>query len=245
MKNDALVALFGEVMLKYRLSEPASVEVKTHIRREKRRQFKKTLKRAGAYSIIFALISDLFFTLKKAGLPVTIVKSAVILVIVAALMTASVVSGVYLLMTRPYGATETRRDGTAAVDNTVAPVSEEYEVREPPKVIEDRIGVSPFTAVNISGSRANVVSDRIAESLADLRGRDRVLNLRHGRGGKKSGMMLFGAVENVEGVFTITARVVSVKDSRILFYDTEIAGSEADIGPAADRIAKRIFDQFR
>lgn len=245
MKNDALVALFGELLLKYRFVEPASSEVKEHIRREKRRQFKKTLRRAGGYTIIFGLIADLFFRLKRAGIPATIVKSAVILGILATLMTASVVSGVYLLLTRYFDATDIMRNGTTAVDKAVAPVGEKNEVIEAPKVIEDRIGVKAFTAVNLPGTRAIAVSDSIAKSLAGLRGRDRVLNLRYGRGGKKSGMMLFGAVEEVEGVYTITVRVVSVKDSRILFYDVETAKSESEIGVAADRMAQRIFEQFR
>lgn len=245
MKNDALITLFGELLLKYQLVDPASDEVKAHIRRVKRVQFKKTLKRAGGYTIIFGLISDLFFTLKKAGLSVTIVKSAVILGILATLMAASVVSGVYLLMSGYINATGITGHRTAVVDKTVPRADVKNEVQEAPKIIEDRIGVSPFTAVNVPGKSAITVSDRIAKLLADMRGRDRVLNLRYGRGGKKSGMMLFGAVEEVEGAYTVTVRVVSVKDSRILFYDTETAPSETEIDTAADRMTKRIFGQFK
>lgn len=54
-------------------------------------------------------------------------------------------------------------------------------------------------------------------------------------------MMLLGSVETADRGYSITARVVSVKDSRILFYDSETAVSEQDMDGACDRLAKKIY----
>ena len=134
--------------------------------------------------------------------------------------------------------------GTADQYSDVDPVfvvRDEDFPAEPAAVIEDRVGVQASTGVNLPVSRASGVSDSLARSLAALRGGDRVVNLRFGRAGKKSGMMLLGSVESADGAYSITARVVSVKDSRILFYDSETAVSEQDLDGACDRLAKKIF----
>lgn len=246
MKHDATIGLFEEVLLKYRLVEPVPPVVHDHIRKEKGRQFKRTLRRAGGYSVLFAMVSDLFFALKKLGLPVTIVKSAAILGILAALGAVSVTSGIYLLVTGLAKPPAAIREVPRTLPGKQGGAGDEArEAAEPMEVIEDRIGVRPFQAVDLAEARAIGLSDRIAGRLARLRGGDRVINLRHGRRGKKSGMMLFGTVEHVEGMYTVTARVVNVGDARILFYDTETVATEDEFEAAGDRLAEKIYNSLR
>ena len=244
MKENITIEQFSRVMEKYRLVEPLPAEVQRHLRRNKRRQFKRTLKRTSGYSALFVLISNVFFTLKKYGIAITIVKSAILVGIVALLAAGAVSTALYFLVLQktpdPEFVTKAREriTGTTGADPAVR---DEDFTAEPAAVIEDRVGVQAFTGVNLPVSRASGVSDSLARSLAALRGGDRVVNLRFGRAGKKSGMMLLGSVESADGAYSITARVVSVKDSRILFYDSETAVSEQDLDGACDRLAKKIF----
>ncbi len=249
MKESINIDQFNRVMEKYRLVEPLTADVQRHLRKSKRRQFNRTLKRTSGYSALFLFISNVFFTLKKYGIAITIVKSAILIGIVA-LLTAGVVStALYFLVLQNVPDPEVvskardRVTGNAGQDSTAD--NEEDSLAEPAVVIEDRLGVQPFTGVNLPVTRTTGVSDRMAQSLAALRGGSRVINLRFGRGGKKSGLMLLGSVEPADGSYSITARVVSVKDSRILFYDSETAASEQDLDSACDRLAKRIFSAIK
>ncbi len=245
MKENPTIEQFNRVMEKYRLTEPLPAEVQRHIRINKRRQFNRTLKRTSGYSALFALISNLFFTLKKYGIGITIVKSAIILGVIALLTAGTVTTALYFLVLQkvpdPQAVIKARERITGTTGQDPAVMGEDKNPPESAAVIEDRLGVQAFSGVNLPVSRAAGISDRIASSLSALRGENRVVNIRFGRGGKKSGMMLLGSVEAGDGSYSITARVVNVKDSRILFYDSERAGSEQDIDGACDRLAKRIF----
>lgn len=250
MKENANISKFNEVLVKYRFVEPVPVEVRHHVRMNKGKQFRKTLKRAGASSLIFALISYVYFTLKRYGIGVTIVKSALILGILSLFTAAAITTGVYWFVMRqgPENALSREIDETIGgiIEKTGAASEQDgKDIVEPAAVIEDRLGVQPFRGENCPGERALTASDRIAGTLASLRGGKRVINLRMGRAGRKSGMMLFGTVEFLEGAYTVTARVVSVKDSRILYYDSEIAGSEEEIGAACDRLSRKIYERIQ
>jgi hypothetical protein len=239
---------FSQVMLKYRFTEPLPEDVRRHLRTSKRRQFNLTMKRIGGYSTLFALVANLFFVLKRFGLGVTIVKSAILLGIAVMTTAGFFALTVYWVAFRgapdPAALNGARERAVGIVSERAVPQVEEA-AQEPAAVIEDRIGVQAFSATNLPYSRAAGVSDRLVRGLAGLRGGDRVVNLRFGRGGKKSGMMLLGSVEDAGGVYVITARVVSVKDSRILFYDSETVRSEDLLEGACDRLANKIYSAIK
>lgn len=249
MKNNASVKQFGQVMQKYRLADPVPAEVQRHIRDYKRRQFNKTLRRTAGYSSLFVLISNLFFTLRRYGLSITIAKSAILLGVLTMLTAAAFTTVLYWFVLKkvpdPKIVTKTADHVAREMGGESGTTDNSDTPSEPPAVIEDRLGVQAFTGVNVPGATAAGVSDRVAKDLAALRGGERVVNLRYGRGNRKSGMMLFGNVESADGGFTITARVVSIKDSRILFYDSEGAVSEQDIDSACGRLAKKIYDKIQ
>lgn len=243
MKENPNIAVLGEVLLKYRFVEPAPVEVQRHIRKIKRKQFQVIMKRTAGYTLLFSLISNIFLALKKYGIGITIVKSAVLLGIITLMTAGAVTTGVYFFMVRDVP--DNKTIGVMDVIREAAPAVLSDGAKEPPAVIEDRLGVQPFAGIQYPAVQAARASDRIAKSLAALRGDDRVVNLRFGREGKKSGMMLFGSVELSGGTYIVTARVASVKDSRILFYDMETAGTDAEVEGACDRLARKIYEKIR
>jgi len=243
MRESPNIALLGEVMEKYRLAEPVQTDVQRHIGIIKRAQFQKILKRTAGYSLFFALVSNIFFTLKKYGLGITIVKSAILLGIVTLVTAAAVTTGIYFLVARDIP--PEKQLNVLEIMTDAVSVGPSEDPQEPPAIIEDRVGIQPFTGIDFPAAGAARFSDRMARSLAALRGPDRVVNLRLGRGGRKSGMMLFGAVESAGGAHTVTVRVASVKDSRILFYDSETVQSEAELESACDRLAKKVYEKIR
>lgn len=254
MSSDKTIEIFNRVLEKYRLTEPTPVEVRRRAARAKSKQFSVILKRAGGYSIIFALVAKLFFALKRMGLAVTVVQSAVIITLLSVLSAGGLSTGAWLLFksrmtleTKPDALPAERREAAteSALPGQSTPADEETPAAEPADVIEDRLGVQPFVAVNSSGAEAGQAADAMASVLAGLRGANRVVNYRTGQKWKKSGLMLMGSLERAEAGYTLTARVVNVRDSRILFYDTEMATTAADIQGACERLAQRIYGKIR
>jgi len=247
MKENVTIDQFNRLMEKYRLTEPLPPHVRRHLRKSKRRQFIIILKRTSGYSALFVLISNVFFTLKKFGMAITIVKSAIIIVAAALLTAGAVTMAVYFLVLQnvpdPEAVTGVR-DSVIGTEDRDRALKDEPPA-EPMSVIEDRIGIQAFSGVNLPVDRATGISDRIAGELSALLGESRVINLRVGRGEKRSGMILLGTVEESNGSFSIIARVVNVKDSVILFYDKETAASEGDIDGACGRLAKKIYSAIK
>lgn len=241
---------FAEVLKRYGFVEPILPEVQMYIRDIKREQFIRTLKKAGGYSFIFGIITSVFFAIKKMGVGTTIVKSALLVFASAVISLTILSSGIYLsfkYITAFEEKKEEKREdavqsGDAGIDKRI--IREKKTRREIPEGVM-LLGVQPFVAVNVEGRIALLAADTIAEKLVELRGSSRVINMRRRREGRKIGLMLLGSVEDLEGTYTVTAKVVSVSDSKIVFYTSEIVHSIDEIPAACTKIAGRISGIIR
>lgn len=244
------VSVFSRAMERFRFVEPVPPEVQRHIRRVKRREFLKILRRAGAYSTLFAIVSSVFFTLKKLGVSITIAKAAMLIGVSALLLFGGAASSVYYAvraLTAPDSEIRVQSEESgqsvassqALVSNATAPTA----ATDPPELVERRFGVQGFTAANVDPATAARVSGMVASELAKLKGGERVI--RGASKDRKAGMLVLGSVEELGGAYDVTARVVSVKDGRILFYSSETAGSAAELDGAAVRLSRKIAAGIR
>ena len=240
---------FNRVLDRMGFVEPASPELQEYIRKVKLKQFRKTLKRTRAYSVAFALVTYIYFTLKKMGIGITIYKSAVILALGSSITAASIGAGAYFAVKKLSApAEEIRIEKILQEEKIAAPGTESIKketaaAQSPADTLEKirkRIGVQPFDSANVDGSMAGRVTDMIAEGLIALRGIDYVVNGRKQKKEKRSGMVLKGSVEFLNGVYTVTAKVVDVQSLKVVYYTSETAASEGDIDGACARIAKKI-----
>ncbi|MCU0821325.1 MAG: hypothetical protein MUC95_02485 [Spirochaetes bacterium] len=239
------VEQFHRVLDRMSLVEPASPELQEHIRRIKSTQFRKTLKRAGAYSLSFALISYVYFALKKAGISISIYKSAAIVALGSSITAASIGVGAYVAVKKITAPEEDikiekvlqKEKITASVS---VPEKKETAVPDSLEMIRKRIGVQLFDSANVEDSLPGRVTDAIAGDLAARRGAGYVINRREEKSGKRAGMILKGSVEFLDGVYTVSAKVVDVQTSRVVYYTSETAASEKEIDGACGRIAKKI-----
>jgi hypothetical protein len=252
MKENPRIEQFNSLMSKYNMTDPLPQEVKLHILLNKKRLFKKTLKRTVGYSAVFLAVAGVFFTLKKYGIGITIVKSAIFLGAAAFFSAGAVSAIVYLFAVQKTPDTHAIQEildkaitQAMLYNSKLDDTDKEEGPIESAAVIEDRIGVQVFNAIDLPSSMAVNISDRISLNLAKMRGEIRVVNLRLGRKGKKSGMMLFGTLEAEGDVYSITVKVVNIKDSKILFYENEKALNDQDIDGACERLSKRIFDRIK
>ncbi len=237
---------FSRVLDRLGFAEPAPPELQEYIRKVKRRQFRKTLKRTGAYSLVFILISYIYFTLKKIGISVTIYKSAAILALGSSITAVSIGAGAYFAAKKIIApAEEIKIEKIQQEENVTAavpvPVKKEPDNADTLENIRKRIGVQPFDAANADVSMSVRVTDMIAAGLAALRGADYVVNTRREKSGKRTGMLLKGSVEFLNGEYTLTAKVVDVQTLKVIYYTSETAATENDIDSACSKIAEKIF----
>jgi len=246
MNNNDMIR---ELIKKSRLDKPVPAEVQAYIRENKGRQFKKIMKKAGVYSVLFGLISNLFFYLKRIGLGVTIVKTAVILTVTAVIIISFTTAGLYMLG-RGYFSGKIQEkveilDGNkGALDLFPAGNKIDKALPENDAASEsDRVGVQQFVGVNVPASRAAETGDLIYEKLSSMTGSDRVVNFRKGR--KKAGVLLMGSIEYLNNGYMISARLVNIKDSKIIYYTSENIISLDELERACQSISTRIAEKIK
>ncbi len=244
MKEKDPVDRVKEALDRTGLSLPVPDDVKKHIRRSKAGNFRKVLKKTGGYSIIFGSISYIFFTLKKYGLSVTIIKSAVIWGISLILSVAAVTAGIY------FSARYFIPSGT--VNRTMVPVESGLKEMEiPEKEAPARrstaapssgklIGINTFKGADVSREEKRAVTDAVTASLKQYL--DDTTGITVNRSGsRRAGLVLLGSVERNNGSYIINARLVRVSDAKIIMYTQEKIESLDSIESASERIALRII----
>lgn len=236
---------FGRVLDRMGFAEPAPPELQEYIRKIKRSQFRKTLKRTGAYSFTFALVSYIYFTVKKMGISITIYKSAAILALSSTITAVSIGAGAYFAVKKITAPKEEIKIEKVLQEEQIAlpasePAKKNGDSADTLEKIRKRIRVKSFDSANVDGAMSGRVTDAIAGGLASLRGIDYVVNSRKEKSGKRTGMVLKGSVEYLNGIYTVTAKVIDVTTARVLFYTSESSASEDDIDGACGKIAKKI-----
>jgi hypothetical protein len=144
MKENPVIGVFYEILKKYGLIKPVPEEIQKRILKVKKKQFRETLKKAGASSFLFVVISHLFFIIKRCGFNVTMAQSAAIAgalsVVTAGIITAGSYAAATGLLSRPPERTVQHRDAEAEAD-IKAPVLPENKKRfhadEVPGKIDD------------------------------------------------------------------------------------------------------------
>lgn len=247
MKDNA--EIFSDIMTRFRFTEPVNPGIQEHIRRIKSSQFKKTLKRAGGYSFAFGLTAWLFFLLKKLGINVTIIKSAAILTLSVSAAGISAGAGVYQAVkyfVKPQekaGQIEAPlRENIPAVTDAVKETAPESPDIPESLIIKSRIGIQMLSAENTEKRLAGRITNTLAAELSGLRGADYVANYAKQKEQRKSGMILKGSVEFLNGTYNINVKLVDVNTLKILFYTSEAFRAEDDVKDACRKIAERIAE---
>ncbi len=249
--NEA-IEQFHKVLENLSFVEPASPELQKHIRKIKRRQFKKILKKTAAYSVTFICISYIYFTLKKLGISVTIAKSAAIFAVSSSVAAVSVAGGSYYAV-KKIVAPEVEQEIEKIIEREAAGPEKKKDINKREKIdpkknadtvdiIKKRIAVQNFDVENANNIIAQKVTNKILEELAQIRGADYVVGYSKGKTDKISGMTLIGSVEFLNNLYTITAKVIDIKTLKVIYYASEISESEEGLNSACEKISKKISE---
>lgn len=228
----------------YKLIKPIPTEVIKKSNKTKQKRFKKIFKQTKGYSFLFSLIAFMFLTLRKAGFSVTVVQSAFVLALTGALITGSVVTGAYFTVDLIFSDKEHIQIEKKNVEkNSLINKKIKKKKVNSAMVIKNRIAVAPFTAENVSKELSIKVSDTIAEQLALIKGKKRIINYRFGR--QQSEKMVLGSVMQLGTSYMINAKVVTIKDSKIIYYASETIQSKEMVNAACKRISKKIAAKIK
>lgn len=84
------IQILEQLLEKYRLTEPVPEEVRAYFLKRKKAFFVKVCKSLGIYNIFFGSVITVFFIMKKLGIAVTVIQSAVIVTVLTVFSAASV-----------------------------------------------------------------------------------------------------------------------------------------------------------
>ncbi len=233
-----------KLLRKFRFDRPVEPGVRERISRNKKRQFTAIMKKTGGYTFSFGIVASLFFALKKLGLGVSIVKTALIMAAATTAAATLIAVGVYTAVTQ-MNDSDKKNDSHIKTEKQVPELVKKNDLSpvlqdDSRDAISCRIGIQLFNAAAADKKMAIAVTDIVARELAAARGGEYTVNMRKGVGGKRYGMILVGSVDRHDGAYTITARVSDVRDSRVIFYASEKVLSTEDVAAACKSIARKI-----
>ena len=236
---------FNNLLDKYKLTDPASADTKSRLYTYKKEDLKVILKKTGKYSFIFGTIAALFFYLKKIGIGITVMKTTILITIGSMTLIASLSTGVYYTVKHVSKTDKLQDDNKIQEKKNSTDTDKGIKKDEKKSVIKgDNIqfeyGVVPFSAENVSRQTADLVTNTVLSGIKSQKADSSVSMLDI----KKQNIvekMIVGSIEKLDSGYTITARLVQVKDSKILKIISENADSEGSIPSASRKISERLM----
>jgi hypothetical protein len=239
-----------ELLTKFYLKEPASADVQRHIRKIKRSQFKKILKRAGAYSIVFGAIAGVYFSLKKLGIVISIYKSVIVVIAASTLAATGVTFGTYRIYKHVFVP-----EINKPVDIIWTSIPMDMEIPKEKDTIQRKenvsknidvkkiIGIQAFSAEGVEAGLSRKAFNKIYSELGRLRGSNYIKDISK-PDAENAGMALKGSVELLDGIYNVSVKIINVKNLNILYYNSVKANKVEEIDSACIKLSKEIADAF-
>jgi len=238
---------FERILERFRFREPVPQSVQEHVLISKRKALIGVLKTVNDYSLVYGAVLVVYFASRRIGLRLSVAQSKLAIAAAVIVVTAAVLLASWLFATRSLPRDTSGVDRPSASAVGIAIVGEERKkVLSDEKIIDEktapivkyRVGVETFTSEIVDRAKRDRIADSITNSLARLAGAEKVVRL--GRAGRKNvNRVLLGSVEKLGDTYIITARIVDVEKSRVLFSASENVDSSAGIDDACALIARK------
>ena len=208
MKNREKTGSMSLLFDHYGLSTPLTPEARQRMEKDYDKIYDKVIKKASGTTLFTAVMTWMFFMLKKAGIPVSIAKFAT-----AAVLVSSVGAGMYVSLNKP------------GVIPIPAVSAAKYTVM-----------IRPFASRSLDEKAGIACADSLRESLDNKYGKG-FSKLATGAGMGDTKWTVFGTVETVKGSAVMIVKVIDAKTSRTVFMAEEKCDAPDKCGPAAARMA--------
>lgn len=259
MKKD--ITLLNRLLEKYKFIISVPEEIQKFVINSRIRSLKKNLKITGDFSLTYWPAVRIFFEARKFGFKPGFTASQVIAGAGAAIAAGIVVSGavaVYsLIETKPAVNIEKKVETkTVEKKQEIKPVRKKPEKKKMSLVKKDekkivgnkeiekeeeitvyQFGVKLFQGKNVDSDIAESITDKISGELAQIKGKNNVINLRLKQG--KAKKELIGSIGRLGDSYYISAKVVD-KKSRVLSVANERISTLEEIPKACTGIVNKI-----
>jgi hypothetical protein len=239
------IDIFRRLIDKYRFTEPIAPEVQSHVTRSRARALMSSLKAVKHYSFVYGFVMTVYFEARKMGLKPSIFACRIISLIMAITVAAMLAGAVYLA-----ASSATNAELKPALPDTVPSKTGSTDLRDntrpddgPPKIFaaKYRLGVQPFTAANVDSAKANDITRKIFNELINLKGSKKVIKIGTAKS-KNVNRMLMGSVGKMGKRYVISAKVIDVEKTNVLFGASENATTDDDIDRACGNIAQKVSE---
>jgi len=238
------VEQFNTVLIQFKFKNPVQPSVRTYILENKSRQFKLILKKAGGYSILFALISHAYFFLQKFGISATIAKTLVITGLTSVAATTIVVSGFFC-----FPELKAPLKDKSEITNSQSGSLKQSEIitksnsdKKKPVHPEKIISIGEFIPFNLSIPHGEKIRLLLYDELSHLLDRDIIIEKQKS---EKASIILKGSVGMINNKYTVTAKIIKPKTSQIIFYFSETTDSKKSLNKICVKIAREISQKLK
>ncbi|MFC1670665.1 hypothetical protein ACFL20_09750 [Spirochaetota bacterium] len=239
-----------ELLSRYELQSPVPVDFQEYISSEMGSMFKRILKRAGQYSLVYGIFIALYFFLKKYGIKFTLTRLIVSLVTTAAIVTGSFYVYIKVIDEKTVDTTETMdlkiKKGLTKTGDKTLPKIKSIEKKSDKKtggIITYTVGIEPFISSSLDKKTLKSISSRLKSEFVRMRGLQYSKAVRKGYK-KNIKYTLLGSAEKMGDTVIIFAKVIDTKNSAILFATKEKALSIKDINKACSKISRRVVSKI-
>lgn len=238
---DTLKQLFE----KCKLSENLSPETKKVMLDSKKEVFIKIMKSQAKYGFLMFFIVTLFFGIKRFGITLSIVKSSIVVITLAVFVTAGLISGSYFLVQHIVFSDQIPEKEIQNItpDNGVSPNAKKKTSKMKRKT-DYKLDVFSFSSEGIDRKKVNRITDKIIKQLNLIKGKNTAKLSINDKKINKYNRRLLGSVVQIDKNIMITAKIINVHTSKVIFYITEETDSIDKIDKLCDLVAQKISRQI-
>ena len=238
---------------KYKMKEPLPPEVRSRMNKSKKKALINILSQGKRNYPIIITVTVLLF-LKKFGLNLTLLKSAILAGASAVIITGTAVvstAAVYYKIFNPADLIKPEID-VSADKNSSSGISISSDDKSSadktftaPKVqVPFEVGIMYFYSDAKSSALSSKIMSGVTQSLIRLKNPDFAGFVSDAKSSNKAKKILTGSVLKIDNIYKITLKLVDFKTTQILVYITETVEKEEDAAKASESIARKILEKM-
>ena len=239
--------LLTAVIAKYELSQPVPSDVRAFIEKSRRDGLAAILKQGARRALPVTAVVTFFLWIKKFGLSVSIVKSAVAVTAAITLGAGAIAAGSVYGTVKLTDYLKNRKADVKINEPAVTGKSVMIDKKNDraPEVILYSVAVSKVEMDNTAGKVLSGYTDTVIRELRRKRGQKAAIAFtgldRYHKADKILSISIIKLEENREAVYRISAKIINSSDSRLLRHESLTTDKEQEIDSSLKKLAGKIL----
>jgi hypothetical protein len=240
MKNDSLNLLLN----KYKFANEIPSNVQKHILKSKKRALFSIYKKNKKLSVLVFFAVNLYFLIKRFGLPFTFAKTYVITVVSIAITLGAFAAGSSVFIYDQYFVEKHVYDGVSLVKGIgIEHISDEIKAKPAKLAFSHKLTIIPFEAEDSEAKIAKNILNDIMKHLIRIK-RKPVVVIKHDISQAETVKLLIGVIIKLEDTYRISVKIIDKETTEVDFYDVEQVKSQDEISDACLRLARKISSKI-